>query len=117
MNEWKGPWKCKECGNVFHGIVLETAKKERWHFTTFSGPHKECTGELMPYDRRDPSQAVYGQEQFHAGAEAAIKKIENRIWENECSHDDACPEWRYTGRALQQIKKDCIALLAEQEKK
>ena len=50
---WKGPWKCKKCGNgPFEGIVLETAKKEGWHFTFFVGPTKKCTGKLIPFERR-----------------------------------------------------------------
>ena len=102
---WKGPYKCRECGNVFHGIVLETAKKERWHFTTFSGPHEECTGELEPYDRRNPSQAAYGQEWYRAGVED--------------SYEAARKAWPMALRECQanEILDAIYNLLAEQEKK
>ena len=99
---WKGPYKCRECGNAFHGIVLETAKKQRWHFTTFSGPHKECTGELVPYDRRHPSQVAYGQEWYRAG----IKKM----W------DVVAAMWN-TMQSLDELDEAANKLFAEQGKK
>ena len=104
---WNGPWKCEKCGNKpFVGIVAKNAIEQGWHLTAFTGPFEECTGKLIPYDRRNPSRAAYGQEQFRAGVEAIRDDVPRFT-------DD----YGDTYIKLEDLEETADKLLAEQEKK
>ena len=54
MNEWKGPWRCKECGAV-RTLLASWQKPQDCHFTSQG---RECAGKMLPHDRRasDPEK-------------------------------------------------------------
>jgi hypothetical protein len=98
---WKGLWKCKECGMV----VGHYAESHTWTGT----PYGCCKGELEPYDRRNPSQAAYGQEQRRVVLERVQDWIHNNSMPGLSDHTALIHREKFEGFIE--------GLLAEREKK
>jgi len=77
---WKGPWKCEKCGEGGSDYWRQIVNEHGYHVLN---ENENCTGRIVPYDRRNPSQAAYGQEQFRAGVEALRNDLKQ--WAKESS--------------------------------
>ena len=53
MSEWKGEWKCAKCGRI---LDPDRVAALGFHWSDISEDVR-CDGELIPHDRRAPTQA------------------------------------------------------------
>ena len=52
MTDWKGPWRCEECGKIGSWTWAEMVRDLGHHYASDIVP--ECRGKLVPHDRRAP---------------------------------------------------------------
>ena len=52
MTDWKGPWRCEECGKIGSWTWAEMVRDLGHHYASDIVP--ECRGKVVPHDRRVP---------------------------------------------------------------
>ena len=115
MSEWKGLWKCEDCGKSGSDYWRDIINKRGHHVLN---ENENCYGKIIPYDRRNiesmskklpldtESGDVKLQPMYKIGCRAGIEKM----------RDAVAAMWN-TMRSLDELDEAAEKLLAEQEEK